>query len=230
MKKSLIGSGWAILAAAGVLVGGRAGADIVYNNSTNDLFTRFNPGLAEVGDEVVLAGSGSLFVTNFVFQYWATGLDGVDDAYAQIRFYANDGTNAPGGATIFVPETLLFDSGTFSITNNARATLVFDQTQLGGGVWVSNSFTWSVQFSGIDGSEAAGVDLYSPPTVGGNYPDYWDNAGSFDWRLRTITIDGTNGPANFGALIEAVPEPKALLLGLLGGLVLLGLRHRMVRR
>ena len=229
MKKSLIGSSWALLAAAAVLVGGRVGADIVYNNSTNDLFIRFNPGLAEVGDEIVLAGD-SRKITNFVFQYWATGLGGGETA--QLRFYANNGTNAPGGPSIFVPQDLLFDSGTFSIANSGRATLVFDATELNnGGIWVPDSFTWSVQFFGTDGAgEAAGVDLYSPPTIGGNYPDYWDNAGSFDWRLRTITVDSTNAPADFGAFIEAVPEPTAALLGLFGGLAILGLRYRRARR
>jgi len=230
MKKTLTPFsrlGWAVLATVGVLFSGRVDADIVYNNSTNDLFIRFNPGLAEVGDEVVLAGD-QRFVTNFVFQYWAIGLGGGETA--QLRFYANDGTNAPGGGPL-VPQSLLFDSGTFSIGNTPRSTLVFDQTELGGGLWLPDSFTWSVQFFGTDGAgESAGVDLYSPPTVGGNYDDYWDNIGSFDWRLTTITVSSTNAPANFGALIEAVPEPSAVLLGLFGGLAILGLKYRKARR
>jgi hypothetical protein len=219
------------LAAVGVLVGGRVDADVVYNNSTNDLFVRFNPGVAEVGDEITLAGS-SRKITNFVFEYWAEGLGGGETA--QLRFYANNGTNAPASTPsepILVPNSLLFDSGTFSIGNNARGTLVFDQTELDGGVWVPDTFTWSVQFFGTDGAgESAGVDLYSPPTVGSNHLEYWDNAGSFDWRYTSLTIAGTNGPANFAAFVEAVPEPTALMLGLFGGLAILGLKYRIGRR
>ena len=226
MKSSILTISRAALAAIIILVSGTAGAEIVYNNSSN-LFLRFNPGLAEVGDEIILDGTARK-ITNFVFEYWGENLSG---ASAQLRFYANDGTNAPAGPTVFVPESLLFDSGSFAISSTEAATLVFDITELGGGVWVPDSFTWSVQFFGTDGvGESAGVNLYSPPTVGGNYLDYWDNAGSFDWQYRTITVDGTNVPASFGAFVEAVPEPGTCLLGLFGGLAILGWRQWSRRR
>jgi hypothetical protein len=187
-------------------------ADVVYNNSTNDLGIRFNIGTAEVGDEIVLAGTARL-ITNFVFQYWGENFSG--NEAARVRFYANDGTNAPAGTNILVPKTLLYDSGTFSVPATPRSTLIFDQSTLGGGVWVPDSFTWSVQFFGIEDGESAGVDLYSPPTVGGNYLEFWENAGSFDWQYRSIVFNGTNVPANFGAFVEAVPEPSALSLAML---------------
>ncbi len=219
MIKATLNKTRAALAAVAVLAGGTAGAEIVYNNSTNYVM-RFDPGLAEVGDEIILDGTART-VTTFVFEYWGVNLSG---ATAQLRFYANDGTNAPAGLDIFVPETLLFESDPFAISDTTGATLVFDETELGGGVVVPDSFTWSVQFFGTDDGvgESAGVNIYSPPTVGGNYLEYWDNAGSFDWQYRTITVDGTNVPASFGALVEAVPEPSACLLGLLSGLAILG--------
>jgi hypothetical protein len=228
MKKSLISSSWTILAAVAISVGGGVGAEIVYNNSTNDLYTRFNPGQAEVGDEIILSGS-SRTITTFVLQYWAVGLGGGETA--RVRFYANNGTNAPADPGILVPNSLLFDSGNFSIADTARSTLVFTDFITGAATPLTtdlpDSFTWSVQFYGTDGAgESAGVDLYSPPTVGGNHIDYWDNAGSFDWRLRFITVDGTNPPASFGALVEAIPEPATLWLGLFGGLAILGLKYR----
>lgn len=193
--------------------GGVGRADVVYNNSTNDLGIRFNIGTAEVGDEIVLAGTYRL-ITNFVFQYWGENFSGNETA--RVRFYANDGTNAPAGTNIFVPNTLLYDSGTFSVGATPRSTLIFDQSTLNGGVLVPDSFTWSVQFFGVESGESAGVDLYSPPTVGGNYLEFWENAGSFDWQYRSIIFNGTNVPANFGAFIEAtVPEPSALSIAML---------------
>lgn len=227
MIKATLNKTRAALAAIAVLASGTAGAEIVYNNSTNYVM-RFDPGLAEVGDEIILAGTART-VTTFVFEYWGVNLSG---ATAQLRFYANDGTNAPAGPSIFVPESLLFESDPFAISSTTGATLVFDETELGGGVVVPDSFTWSVQFFGTDDGvgESAGVNIYSPPTVGGNYLEYWDNAGSFDWQYRTITVDGTNVPASFGALVEAVPEPSACLLGLLGGLAILGWNQRSRRQ
>lgn len=195
------------------LFGGVSRADVVYANSTNDLGIRFNIGSAEVGDEIVLAGTSRL-ITNFIFQYWGENFSGNESA--RVRFYANDGTNAPAGPSILVPKTLLYDSGTFSVSATPRSTLIFDQATLNGGVLVPDSFTWSVQFFGVESGESAGVDLYSPPTVGGNYLEYWENAGSFDWQYRSIVFNGTNVPANFGAFVEAtVPEPSALSLAML---------------
>jgi hypothetical protein len=230
MKKSRMGSSWAILAAVAMLVGDRVGADIVYNNSTNDLFTRFNPGLAEVGDEIILAGTART-ATLFAFQYWGVNFSGNEQA--QVRFYANDGAAAPAGPTILMPNNVLFDSGLFDIVATPRSTLIFEDFITGAATPLTtalpDSFTWSVQFFGTDGAgESAGVDLYSPPTVGGNYLEYWDNGAG--WQYSSLTIGGTNGPANFGAYIEAVPEPASIWLGLLGGLGILGLRCRKARR
>ena len=96
-----------LLLAGGLLVCGSARADVVYNNSTGNLSVNFNPGSAEVGDEIILSGAART-VTNFTFQYW--GNFTVDPSReARVRFYANDGTNAPAGPTIYVPNSLLFD-------------------------------------------------------------------------------------------------------------------------
>ena len=50
---------------------------------------------------------------------------------------------------------------------------------------VTSNMTWSVQFSGLGVTDQAGVDLFSPPVVGGEYPDYWQNdAGVWSCRLH----------------------------------------------
>jgi hypothetical protein len=214
---------------AAALLAPTAHAELVYNNSSNDLTNRFNPGTNEVGDEIVLAGGGRI-LTDFTFQYW--GVFTNSGADARIRFYANDGsTNGlPLGSQM--PSTVLFDSGWFGIIPTNRATYMFNDFTLGGGNLIAltgpvpTDFTWSVQFSGLTAGESAGVDLYSPPTVGTNYADYWDNTVS-GWELRA----STNGvPINFAARINATPEPGTLWLGLLGGLVFWGLKVRNSRR
>ena len=217
----------ALLAVAILCVNFSVRAEVVYANSTNDLNARFDPGLVEVGDEIVLAG-GARTMTDFNFQYWGLNFSG--NEFARVRFYANDGAASPAGP--LMPNSLLFDSGFFFILPTPRAVLDFNSAALSSGnvvdltVPIPNSFTWSVQFSGITAGEAAGVDLYNPPTIGGNYDDYWDNNGGWQYRYR-----GTNAfPISFGARVTAVPEPSVLALGLLGGLAVLIVRSRFQRR
>jgi hypothetical protein len=46
-----------------------AAASVVYDNTSNDLATRFEPGLLEVGDQIILAGADRS-ITNFAVEYW----------------------------------------------------------------------------------------------------------------------------------------------------------------
>jgi hypothetical protein len=86
--------------------------------------------------------------------------------------------------------------------------------------------TWSVQFQGMTLADSVGVDIYSPPTAGGDYPDYWQNNGG--WTLLTNVV-----PMDFAARFEAnatVPEPATLTLSILGGLGILTLARRLRRK
>lgn len=200
-----------------------AQADTVYNNSTADSNIRFNPGLAEVGDEITLAGTAR-DITDFTFQYWGQTFSGNEQA--RLRFYLNNGVASPAGP--LTPSTVFYDSGWFNIGATTRSTLVFTDFTTDATTPLTttlpNSFTWSVQFQGIDlgEGESAGLDLYNPPTVGGNFNEYWENTGPGGWEYR-----GTNGvPVNFAAQLNAVPEPSMLALGALGGVGALFLRRR----
>ena len=176
-------------------------ADLVYDNSSADLSVRFSPGTNEVGDEITLtATNSSRCVTNFIFEYYGTGFSGNEQA--RLRFYLNDGTNSPSGFP--VPNTVIYDSGFFPISATPRATLEFTRENSQLNVLVPDSFTWSVQFAGIDPGESIGmgVDLYSPPTVGWSYDDYWDYSAD-GWQLRT----NATYPMNFAARVQASSRP-----------------------
>ena len=49
-------------------------AVVIFDNSANDLVTRFEPGTNEVGDEIILAGT-ERYLTNFSFEFWGTNTD-----------------------------------------------------------------------------------------------------------------------------------------------------------
>jgi hypothetical protein len=84
---------------------------------------------------------------------------------------------------------------------------------------VPNSFTWTAEFSGLSGSEVAGLPIFDPPTVGDSGIDFWKKEGA-NWTVNLL--DNGNIPANFNARFVAIPEPSTLALGLLGGLGVLG--------
>ena len=203
-------------------------ADTVFNNGVNDLNTRFNPGTLEVGDEIVLA-AGARYMTNFSFEYWGVNTSGGNfggSVQARVRFYQNDGSPFNGYAT---PGTSFYDSGWFSVSATSRSLLVFqpgaDGIPTGGLFLPSSDFTWSVQFQGLGPTDQAGVDLYSPPTVGQDYPDYWQYDGT-SWALMTNSVAVDFG-AQFDASITPVPEPTVIgLLGLGAAAVLTLARRR----
>ena len=190
--------------------------DVIYNNSANDLVTRFAPGTATVGDEILLGGT-SRYLTQFDFEYWGTNTASpaafTGRVSADVRIYLNDGAPFNGYAT---PGTVLWDSGSFGLNTadgfgpTPRSTIVFSVATgdfPSTGLFLpSSDLTWTVQFSGMGGTDSVGLDLYSPPTVGADYPDYWQNSGS-GWQLLTNTV-AMNFGARMFASADPVPEPS----------------------
>lgn len=183
----------------------------VYNNGVSYSGIYLNPGANEVGDEIILAPGGPRQVTSFQFEYFGSGFSGNEQF--QIRFRRNDGADIGNGTLL--PNFVFYDSGLQTllapVDPSGRNTYLFDLSSTS--IILPESFTWSVQFSGITGAEAAGPSIYNPPIVGNNYDDYWfNNAGA--WQLR-----GSNGvPISFGAQISAIPEPSTYVLAILGGI------------
>lgn len=188
-------------------------ADFVYQNSTGNLDQRLSSGIIEVGDEIVLDGTAR-FLTDFDFEYYGISFSGNEQAV--VRFYYNDGPAFNGDVNALEPLTKFFDSGLFNVVATERNTLNFSTADgsLPANIVLPDRFTFSVQFSGIEGGESAGVSLYSPPTIGSSVSDYWYNDPSTGWETRT----NVNFAINFGARIQAVPEPSTWALGLLGTL------------
>jgi hypothetical protein len=209
-------------------------ADVLFDNLATPLGF-FNSGASEVGDEIVFAGGSGATITSFKFEYFGSNfVSGTEQA--EVLFYANDSSSLSAGYP--KPNSVLWDSGPFSIPDTFNATLetnalvTFDTSDLGGGVAVPGDFTWAVVFTGIATNESAGPILSSTaPTTGSDYNDYWLNTGTVDspnWQLETnatLNID-------FVAQVSDVPEPPAFSLfgiGSLIGLIGLAFKRLLVR-
>jgi len=218
-----------IASVVGMLLAGSLQAAVIYANSTNDLVTRFNPGTTEVGDQIMLAGTERM-LTSFSFEFWGTNTASptsfAGTIQARVRFYENNGAPFNG---YLAPGTNFFDSGWFSVLSpTERSTFIFTAGSdfPSWGLFIpADEMTWSVEFSGMGGTDSVGVDLYSPPTVGQNYDDYWSYSGS-SWTLQTNSV----ATMSFGAYMEAVvPEPSTVTLSIMGGLGMLLLTRRLRR-
>jgi hypothetical protein len=201
-------------------------AEVIYGNTSNDLSTRFEPGVFEVGDQIVLTSMGWLM--NFSFEYWGTTTNPsgnfTGNVEARVRFYRMDGEPIQGYAS---PGTSFYDSGWFSVAPTERATMQFlagqDFSPNGHFIPVTD-MTWSVQFRNMGTGDSVGLDIFSPPEIGGNYPDYWQRDEV--WALRESNLE-PQVPMNFAARFEAtIPEPSTMSLMLFGGLAAYLLRKR----
>jgi hypothetical protein len=226
----------ALWAGSGMVVSAQT---VIFNNTTNDLVTRFNPGTTQVGNEILLAPGTPRFLTDFSFEFWGTNTASPGNASfagpvtAEVRFYLNNGPLSSG-----VPSpgtTPFYDSGPLSLAGigaapTARNTLVFTagaDFPTPGLLLPSSDITWTVQFAGMGATDSVGVDLYYPGTVGQTYGDYWAYNGT-SWLLETNSLAPQS---SFGAYMEAtVPEPSTLSLSLLGGAGILALARRLRRK
>lgn len=197
-----------------------ANAWTVYDNSapTSDLASGYSSTL-EFGDEIILdTSSGARYISDFSFEYFGQGATA--NAQVTLRFYLND--NLVNGR--YAPGSLIWQDSSdplVGIPPTDRRTLEW-QPNLFVGV---DSFTWTVEFTGLDIAGGTwGLDLYDPPTVGNNYDDYWEHDALGNWLLKDSKV---GVPMSFGATVEAVPEPNTLVLGLGGALAILMFRAKM---
>lgn len=205
-----------------------AQSQVVFDNTSNlvNQTPQYSFG-REYGDELALAGTAR-HVTGFDFGYY--GDFGINVASYTIRFYANDGTDAYfGPQTALRPSTVLWDSGAQTLFNGHNAVSLSVPEIL-----VPNNFTWSVTFTGVDGTagKQAALLLANPATVGallpgnasfpdliGSYEDFWKKDEPTDnesWTLYNFGFGPADPKGNFYAKVTATPEPGVWALGVTG--------------
>ena len=179
-----------------VLLHSPAVATVVYDNTVNVTNVSVGPATAvwELGDTITLAGTGRV-VTDFLFGYASY----IFDATAKVRFYQG----GDGSAPLFTP---FFTSGWIPITQGeGQASLT------GLSVTVPDTFTWTVEFSGVFPQVNGALRVANPPTIGSSDP-----TTAWQWTIGGWMPITDSGPLNFLAQVNAevasVPEPVTLLL------------------
>lgn len=181
-------------------------ANVVYDNldaaGPNGRSFRPDPeSFAELGDQVFFLGTDR-WITDFSFDcFLSTRASG--DETGQLFLYLND-----GGQSQNPPETVIYQSRAFRLNSGFQRVAI-----RGLAVNVPHTFTWAINFSGINQDEAAGLVLHNPPTVGANVNEFSLKNKSGAWK--SSVIDGGDTPENFAARITAVSEqPSADRSGL----------------
>ena len=201
-------------------------------------YGEFVPGLSQVGDEVVLIGTGSgeartVPLSEFRLAYSAKNTP--PSATVTVVFYANDG--GVGVSGVPSPSTELWKSPAIPIESTIHTPftieytdIVFNQSDFGNLV-VPRHLTWAVQFAGFTPSDSvyAGLLTMSPPIIGHNYDTYWENIAGVWTLLQQLnsTPPPTMVPINFAASFTAVPDStafwdlplSALLVLMVGGAI-----------
>lgn len=213
----------------------------IFDNTTHDLSLQFNPGTLQVGDQIIMgtANSWARYITDFSFEYYGVSFNLNNpsqfsgNVQADVKFYLNDGLPEPISGYA-MPGTSFWDSGWFSTGVSPTPRSVLDFSVAGGdfpsgGVFLpASQFTWTVQFRNMTAGDMVGLDLYSPPSVGQDYTDYWqNNVGNGGWQMMTNTLASS---MDFAARIQAVPEPSTITFSILGGLTILTLARRLRRK
>ena len=208
----------------------------LYNNTSTAVTGVMNcPNGQEIGDQIFLGNTAGYPVlgdlTGFSIGYYSPDAYFTGPVTADLRFYLNDGPLFNGYAT---PDPFPFyDTGTFDIQTPQSAVgtdgamMCFSSSDLFSDALVNlnpsmpmpSTFTVSMEFQGLEGSDQAGLTLGTAPTVGYNYGDYWYNDGG-NWELLQNSI-----PVKPWIEVE-VPEPATLCLAAVGAVLLAGFARR----
>ena len=172
---------------------------VIYDNTSYDQLTTFQISNGEfVGDEIIMDTDTRppYNINYFSFTYWAQNFNG--NKQMEVLFYKNNGTDGQ-------PSTVLWESGFFDIPGYSKAQVIFDtdfNVRL-----EQQSLTWVVTVNGLEDGESAGLWIYSPPTVGKNYDDYWYKPNDTSpWELRRGAQPGAQ-PIDFEATVKALNFP-----------------------
>lgn len=228
-----------------VVAGLARGQNTVYNGLTTPVssggsqvvFPMSNS--VAIGQEITMQNDmlvQSNHLVSFTFAYYSTNTSWSGPVSGDIQFYYNNGPLTNGYAS---PGGIFYDSGFWNLalpqsysTNALAVTFglsdIYSSLSLGGALipmganlGLPSDFTVVFTVTGLASGDSLALPIYTPPTVGTNYTDYWVQNGS-SWSVVTNNAS----PVSFGMTFETTPEPSVLGLGALGMVLMAQLIRR----
>ncbi|MBN2447313.1 MAG: PEP-CTERM sorting domain-containing protein [Phycisphaerae bacterium] len=184
---------------------------VVYSNvaTATSGYSRLNPPAEEIGDELLTTGAGPLDSVTFSVYNSSNSTLPLTGADLTLKFY-----NYNSGTSSFdLAGTLAYDNVTFTgLTPGYYTMLTVSDIAQSQTINLSTDILATLTISDIQGgAERVGQILFNPPTIGSSTDDFYRD-GAWYWF-------GGSPVANFGWEIGVVPEPTALLLLGLAGLL-----------
>lgn len=158
------------LAAAATVVSASA-QEIVYDN-TKTFLDRYAGEAGEFGDWLILAGTARV-LTDIQFEYFGD-FSQQGDELAKVRIYANEKAYDLYRRE---PTTVLYESGYFPINPGYSSKHLSVPNVL-----LPDEVTFTIEFGGIAETETAGLLLYSPPSVGRSFNEFWRRNDEGFWQ------------------------------------------------
>ena len=177
--------------------------EVIYDNTTTAMMDttlsparqRYANALVEYGDELQLAGSARL-ITDIYFEYFGNFASSVGKS-ARVRIYNN---TTPWDSFRNSPTDTLFESDFFQVYSGYHVQHLQNLS-----ISVPDTITLGLSFSGLGPNEDAGFLMYSPPTVGASFNEFWRRIPGGWEAFRYSTVDPTY-KANASIRILAVVE------------------------
>ena len=183
------------------------GETVVYDNARGArgsvFFTK-----GEIGDEVRIKTINGLskYISQIQFEYFASlntfesGQNGI------LKIYTNDPI-ADGEGSSEAPGQLIFESDSFALKPGYQmVTLAELEVMISP---ITESITWSVNFSGLSAIGSAGLMINDTPNVGGSSEHCWVNKGTIEnpsWILK----EEASKTFNFSARISVKDVPPKI--------------------
>lgn len=193
-------------------------AEIVYDNSATPVTDGGGSKYVvqsgyQFGDEVLMSGNISRFLTNFSFEFYADATAISAGATVQLKVYAMNGSQYgyytndaslgfPDGTPYYAPGDTLYDSGAKTISSiggfSAAGFMTWNLSKPDFMVYAPSNFAWTVTF-GSTGGGVVGLSEYDSPVVGSDFSGFWEASGAGGaWVLKT-----NSSAVDFGAVATA---------------------------
>jgi hypothetical protein len=180
-------------------------SEIIYDNTSHPLLntnvspvvSRYADSKVELGDQLQLAGTART-ITDISIEFYGN-FTPTGDENGRIRLYNNTATYDLFRKS---PTDILYESAFFHVNPGFNTYALHNLN-----VTVPDIITLTLDFTGLGTGEDAGFLLYSPPTVGFSYNEFWRRNVTGGWEAFLYSLTDPTFKANASIRIVAYIAP-----------------------